>query len=117
VAAFRPSPHTAVYAASKAFVTSFSEGLHYELAPHGVTVSTICPGFTRTEFQDRAEYDIDGIPDALWQTAEEVAEAALEGVARKRSQVVPGGLNRAAVAGLRFLPSAITRRVAPGGNQ
>ncbi|HZU50857.1 MAG TPA: SDR family oxidoreductase, partial [Sphingomicrobium sp.] len=49
-AAFQPGPKMAVYFATKAFVLSFTEALHEELKPHGVSVSCLCPGPTRTEF-------------------------------------------------------------------
>ena len=51
VASFQPAPHLAVYAATKAYVTSFSESLHGEMGSSGVVVSALCPGLTRTEFQ------------------------------------------------------------------
>ncbi|MEM7276189.1 MAG: SDR family oxidoreductase [Actinomycetota bacterium] len=111
VAGFGPSPRTATYAANKAFVTSFSEAVHAELGPHGVVVTCLCPGLTRTEFQDRAEYDASGIPDALWQSAEEVAEAGLRGLAAGKAIVVPGSHNKALRAAMQAAPSSLVRRI------
>jgi len=54
VAGFTPTPHAGLYGATKAFVLSFSEALHEELSPHGITVTALCPGLTKTEFSDVA---------------------------------------------------------------
>ncbi len=99
------------YSATKAFVTSLSESLHAELRPHGVHVCALCPGFTRTEFQRRAEYDTSTIPDAAWQTADAVAMAGLRGVEKNRPIVVPGALNKVGVGVLNALPARLRRRV------
>ncbi|MGB5760022.1 MAG: SDR family oxidoreductase, partial [Acidimicrobiales bacterium] len=79
VAGFGPSPKAATYAATKAFVTSFSEALHMELGPFGVVVSCLCPGLTRTEFQQRANSPTAAVPAAFWQSADVVAAAGLRG--------------------------------------
>ena len=112
VVGFGPSPGAATYAATKAFVTSLSEAIHMELAPHGVVVSCLCPGLTRTEFQQRAGHDADDIPDRLWQSAETVARAGLAGMATGRPIVVPGAHNRALRAAMAAAPSSLVRRVA-----
>lgn len=112
IAAFVPSPGTAIYGASKAFVVSFGEALHQELADTGVVVSTICPGFTRTEFQTRAEYDASSIPGPLWQTSDRVAELALAGLAKGAPRIVPGVHNKAAAGITKLLPAFVNRRVA-----
>lgn len=77
----------------------------------GVTVTALCPGLTRTEFQDRA-----GIPDMeapgfVWQTADEVAAAGLEGAAAGKAVVIPGVLNKGASRLLRSLPRGVTRAI------
>ena len=112
VAGFGPSPKSATYAATKAFVTSFSEALHVELGPLGIVVTCLCPGLTRTEFQQRANFETQAIPDALWQSAETVAEAGLRGLAKGQAIVVPGAQNKALRAALKASPSAVVRRVA-----
>ncbi len=111
MAGFTSTPGTATYAATKAFVTSLSESLHAELLPHGVHVCALCPGFTRTEFQSRAEYDTSSVPAAAWQTAEEVAMAGLRGVEKNRPIVVPGTLNKVGAGLINAVPAWLRRRV------
>ncbi len=112
IAGLVPSPSTATYGASKAFVVSFGLALNQELGPKGVNVSTICPGFTRTEFQERAEYDASKIPGFMWQSADDVAAAALAGVDRGTPRVVPGLSNKMAANTTKILPGFINRRIA-----
>ena len=111
MAAFTATPGGATYSATKAFVTSLSESLHAELRPHGVHVCALCPGFTRTEFQTRAEYDTSSIPDVAWQTADEVASAGLRGVEKNRPIVIPGALNKVGAGAINALPARLRRRV------
>lgn len=106
---FMAAPGSATYAATKAFVTSLSEAMHAELQPHGVHVTALCPGFTRTEFQDRAGYDTSNLPDFVWQSATDVAEAGLRGVASNRTVVVPGAMNKVGVAVIKLLPGGVRR--------
>jgi uncharacterized protein len=101
-AAFQPLPGSAVYAASKSFVLSFSEAIRTELRGTGVSVTAVCPGPVRTEFTEVA--GVPGVeertPGAFWMSAEDVARHAVDGAERDRRVVVPGVLNRAtALAG------------------
>ena len=111
MAGFTATPGGATYSATKAFVTSLSESLHGELRHHGVHVTALCPGFTRTEFQRRADYDTSSIPDRAWQTATEVATAGLRGVEKNRPVVVPGALNKIGAGVINTLPAGLRRRV------
>ncbi len=111
VAGFGPAPGAATYAATKAFVTSFSEALHAELGPQGVTVSCLCPGLTHTEFQQRAGSSTDHTPAFLWQSAEAVAEAGLAGLERGRAVVVPGAHNKILTAGIKVAPLGLIDRI------
>ncbi|MGH9353634.1 MAG: SDR family NAD(P)-dependent oxidoreductase [Terriglobia bacterium] len=86
-ASFQPLPYTSVYAASKAFVTSFSTGLAEELRPHGVKVITLCPGTTRTKFFEAGEYSTVRLRGGF-QTPEKVAEAGLKQLDRGSGLVV-----------------------------
>ncbi len=83
-AAFQPGPKMAVYFATKAFVLSLTEALHEELKPHGIKVSCLCPGPTRTEFGDVAGFGGNGMFDRVAMNAAEVVEAGLKGLDANR---------------------------------
>ena len=110
MAAFQPLPSNAVYAATKAFVLSLSEATPAELAGTGVTLTAVCPGPVRTEFMaasDLPEDIEDTTPDLIWTTAEAVARAAVDGAAKGKRVVVPGGLlNRAGALSGQHAPRA-----------
>jgi short-subunit dehydrogenase len=108
-AAFQPLPGFATYAASKAFVHSFSEALHAELSGTGVSVTSLCPGFTRTEFDQRAgaEDAAAKLPGFTWMDSEPVAREAIEGMIAGKRTVVPGVLNKAVSTSGRFVPRTV----------
>jgi short-subunit dehydrogenase len=108
VAGFLPGPGSAVYYAGKAFVLSFSEALHGELAPLGIRVTCLCPGPVPTEFQARAGVAGAKPPPVLAQSPERVAAAGYRGLMRGERVVVPGLANRL-VAGL--VPRLVPRQV------
>ena len=107
VAGFVPGPSSATYYASKAFVVSFTEALHYELRPKGVRVSVLCPGPVATEFQSRAGIPDLKIPWYLDEPAARVAEIGYRGLMRGRRVVVAGLGNKILVALLRILPNSL----------
>jgi short-subunit dehydrogenase len=109
-AAFQGVPYMATYAATKAFVLSFSEALWDENRAHGVHVMALCPGVTETNFFEVAK--IDRPPMRIVQTAEEVVEAALRGLARKKSVVISGWANWLTVEAERFVPRNTVTKVA-----
>jgi short-subunit dehydrogenase len=112
-AAFQPVPFLCVYAASKAFVLSFTEGLAEEVRDRGVQVQALCPGLTRTEFLEVAETHRGLLVTRLpMLTPEAVALASLRGLDRGRVRVVAGWSNRLVAAVERVVPSRVTRRVA-----
>jgi short-subunit dehydrogenase len=112
-ASFQPLPMQAGYAATKAFVLSFTESLHAELAGTGVNVSALCPGPVKTEFVDVAEIpDADRMPGFMWADAAEVAEAGIKGLERGKRVVIPGVLNRAGAIGGQHAPRSLYLRVA-----
>lgn len=111
VAGFMPGPYMATYCATKAFVKSFSEAVAAEVAGTGVHVLCVCPGFTRTEFQSRAEVDVSRVPGFAWMSADEVADQAVRAVGRK-SLLVNGTMNSVTASMVRFVPSGLATWVA-----
>ncbi len=112
VAAFAATPDSATYSAAKAFVLMFTEAIHDEVAPSGVHVSVLCPGFTRTNFQANAGLEATGLPGFVWADAEDVVRAGLAALERNQAVCVPGWVNKLTAATPRFSPRPITRRVA-----
>lgn len=94
MASLQGMPMTAVYSATKAFITSLGEALYEEHKGTGVTVTTVLPGLTRTEFHQRGRWDLDNWPSVGWQSAEAVATEALRAAARSRPETVSGWHNR-----------------------
>jgi short-subunit dehydrogenase len=115
MASLQPVPRNATYGATKAFVTSFTESLHEELRGSGVTATAVLPGFTRTEFQQRAGLReggaASGMPGFVWQSAGDCAREAIAATAKGRAVHVTGALNRVVAAASAPLPRAVKRRV------
>lgn len=109
-AAFQAVPYMATYAATKAFVLSFSEALWEENRAHGVHVMALCPGVTETNFFQAAK--IDRPPMRTIQTPEEVVETALRALKRHKSTVISGWGNWLTVEAERFVPRATVTKVA-----
>jgi uncharacterized protein len=110
VAGFQPLPRQSTYAASKAFVLSFTEALSSDLKGTGVTATALCPGPVKSEFTDQHEgFDAaDSSPDFIWMTSEDTARAAVAGLERGKRVVVPGIGNRLnAIAGQHVPRSAL----------
>jgi short-subunit dehydrogenase len=107
LAGFMPGPGMAVYYASKAYVLSFTEALHRELAPRGVRVTALCPGPVPTEFQARAGISEDQFPQFLARSAARVADEGYRGLMRGQRIVIPGTTNRVAALLPRFLPRGL----------
>ena len=112
LAAYQPAPNSATYAATKAFVNSFTHAVHEEARGTGVHVMVVCPGYTHTEFHERAGLGPTGVPEFAWQSAEQVVAAALRDLDRRRSVSIPGALNRTAAAFSSAAPAGVSRRVA-----
>jgi hypothetical protein len=107
VAAFLPGPGMAVYYASKAFVLSFSEALHHELAGRGIRVTALCPGPVPTEFQARSGMQLNAAARILELPAERVAQMGYDAFLRGDRVVIAGIGNRIAVFLMRFVPNAL----------
>lgn len=111
--AFQPGPLMAVYFASKAYVVSFSEALHNEVHDQGITVTTLCPGPTRTEFQSRAGMDASKLfsgPNVM--DARTVAGIGYRAMMDGKSLVVAGRLNALTVFLTRFAPRQLAASMA-----
>ena len=115
VAGLQPIPNMATYAATKAFVTSFSESLHEELRGRGVTVTALLPGFTKTGFQARA--GVSRLPTWAWMDAGRVADDALAATAAGRAVCIPGLAWKAISAITSPLPRGLVRRVMGAGQK
>jgi short-subunit dehydrogenase len=109
-AAFQAVPFMATYAATKAFVLSFSEALWEENRPRGVHVMALCPGVTETNFFEAARGKKP--PARVAQTPEEVVDVALRGLARRKAVVVSGWTNLFMVESERLVPRALVTRMA-----
>jgi uncharacterized protein len=108
IASFIYSAGSVNYCASKAYLTSFSEGLAAELRSSGVRVQALCPGFTRSEFHQRMEVDAGGLPPWMWLSAERVVRASLRNLHRRGPVVcVPSVRYKLMVMVLRHLPRSL----------
>lgn len=109
-AGFQPIPFFATYAATKAFVTSFSEAIAEENRPFGVHILALCPGTTDTGF-----FEASGIKDPIRvkgvQTPEQVVDAALRALKRGRSKVVSGWMNYLVATAVNLIPNSLITRV------
>ena len=102
----------AVYYATKAFVLSFSEALHDEAKPHGVRVTALCPGPTRTEFGEVAGFSKGAEIGGIWMDAEPVVRKGLKALDANRAVVITGTLNKAVAFSTRLAPRPLARKIA-----
>ncbi len=114
VAAFLPR---GTYAAAKAWVNSFGEWAAAEYGPRGVTVTTLCPGFTRTEFHERMGVGRNSAPEYLWLDADFVVREALADFDKGRVLSVPGAHYKAIAGAARAVPSSVLRRFQSWGRR
>jgi len=112
--AFQPLPTMATYSASKAFVLSFSQAIAADLADTGVSVTTLCPGPVKTPFIDAAslEREASSLPEFVWESSPDVADAGVDGMEKGRGVVVPGKLNRLGSIYGQHVPRSIFTSVA-----
>ncbi|HET9527710.1 MAG TPA: SDR family oxidoreductase [Pyrinomonadaceae bacterium] len=109
-AGFQPVPYMATYAATKAFVLSFSQALWEENRQHGVHVMALCPGVTDTNFF--AASKMDRPPMRTIETPEEVVDTALRALARRKPSVISGWTNWFAIEAERFVPRSFVIKIA-----
>lgn len=107
IGSFAPCPHDAVYAASKSYVLSFTNAIRAELAGTGVTVSTLCPGATKTEFAKKTKMENTRLFTNFVMEADSVAEIAYKGMMKGEKVIIPGLINRLLVASLPMTPSSV----------
>jgi uncharacterized protein len=111
IGSFQPGPFNATYSATKAFVLSFSEALHEEVRGTGVNVLAVCPGLTRTDFQQRGGFDTEWAPKAAWTSPEVVVERALRAIGKGKAVCVPGLQNRMTASMTHLAPRSVVRRI------
>jgi uncharacterized protein len=110
VASFLYSAGNVNYCATKAYLTTFSEGVAAELAGTGVAVQALCPGFTHTEFHDRMKIEKPGVPDWMWLSSSQVVRTSLRTLERRGPVVcVPGMHYKIMVLLLRLMPRSLLR--------
>jgi short-subunit dehydrogenase len=107
VAAFVPR---GTYSAAKAWAVSFSESLAADLRGTGVRVMALCPGFTHTEFHERAELETDSVPGWMWLDADYVVEAALRDLRRGVLVSIPGPQYKMLTVASRLVPRGVRTR-------
>lgn len=107
IVGFQAVPGMALYAATKAFVISFSEALSEELQNTGVSVTALCPGLTDTDMGD--QFKASGIPSSVMSSVEEVAREGYRGMIQREPIKVPGILNQALVGWLSLQPRWLVR--------
>jgi short-subunit dehydrogenase len=108
VAGFVP---TSTYGAAKGWVTAFTETLAHELAGSGVSATALCPGFTHTEFHERANLDMSGTPKAMWLEADWLVRDCLDDVRAGKVVSVPGVQYKVIAGVAQLVPHSLMRAV------
>ncbi|MFU8850885.1 SDR family NAD(P)-dependent oxidoreductase [Micromonospora sp. SL1-18] len=111
VAGFGVPMPGSTYSASKAWVTNFSESIGRSVAPFGVRVMALCPGYTRTGYHERAGIDMSRIPAWMWLRADDVVDEGLRDLRKGKLVSVPGWKYKLVVAGLRHAPRRLLHGV------
>jgi short-subunit dehydrogenase len=107
VAAFTP---LGTYSAAKAWGVSFARGVNSAVRDRGVSVTAVCPGFTRTEFHERMRVSTGGTPSFLWLDVRQLVRLALRGIDRGHSVVIPTVRYRVLATILRLVPDRLLAR-------
>ncbi|GAB3728992.1 SDR family oxidoreductase [Hymenobacter agri] len=115
-AAYQAVPSLTLYAASKAFLLSFSRGLRYELKDSNIAVSCLSPGATTTSFADRAGMgaELQATANKVSMTAEAVAETAVNGLLAGEAEIIPGVLNKVSAGLTSVVPKGLVEKIAAG---
>jgi short-subunit dehydrogenase len=107
IAGFLPGPGMAVYYATKAYVLSFSEALHHELAGRGIRVTALCPGPVQTEFQMRSGMTLPAVAKLFELPAARVAQIGHDALKRGKRVAISGIANQLAVSLMHFVPNGL----------
>jgi short-subunit dehydrogenase len=115
-AAYQAVPSLSLYAASKAFLLSFSRGLRYELKISNISVTCLSPGATTTSFADRAGMgaELQATANKVSMTPEAVAAAAVAGLLAGEAEIIPGVLNKVSAGLTSVVPKGIVEKIAAG---
>lgn len=111
MAAFMPGPWMSVYYATKAFLLSFSQAIDYELKPHGITVTTLCPGPTESEFKVRAGSQRSRLFESFVMDAPRVARVGYEGMMKGKAVAIPGLRNKLIPVATRLTPRPLIAKL------
>ena len=112
VGAFQPSPSFAAYSATKSYVMLFSEALDFELKGTGISVTTLYPGATKTEFFEVANTKVNKLVENSLMTATSVASIALEAMFNRKRSIVPGSMNKISTLLVQLLPRKLATYIA-----
>ncbi|WP_069659462.1 SDR family NAD(P)-dependent oxidoreductase [Arcticibacter eurypsychrophilus] len=114
-AAYQAVPTLALYAASKAFILSFTRALRFELKNSSVSVSCLCPGPVNTGFAERAGLNgLSQVAQKFNMNPDQVAATAVKGLFNKKSEIIPGITNMISAYGSRFFPKSLIEKIAAG---
>jgi short-subunit dehydrogenase len=112
IGAYQPSPLYAVYAATKAYVLFFSQAMNYELRGTGVTVTTLCPGLTESEFHEVADHVKPKSMDKLMMPARQVANIGISAMFKGKAVITPGFMNKLSAFMVKLFPRSWSTAVA-----
>ncbi|MFL2528072.1 MAG: SDR family NAD(P)-dependent oxidoreductase [Candidatus Azotimanducaceae bacterium] len=108
IAGFQPIPSMGLYAASKAYVISFSESLAEQVSDHGISVTALCPGVTDTPATKQI---LDDLPTFVVSSSDEVAEEGYRALMAEETICIPGIANKAALTWVKFQPRSLIRKI------
>lgn len=112
IGAFQPSPVYAVYSAAKAYVLSFSYAMNHELKGTGVSITSLCPGITETEFHQVAGHEKTGFMKSFSMTSRKVAEIGVNAMMKGKAKVIPGLSNKFNSFLMESMPRAFSTGIA-----
>jgi len=111
VGSWVPTPYMATYSATKAFILSFSDAIAAEVAGKGVGVLALCPGATKTEFQEVAGVS-ESVPEFTYMSAQVVVRQAIAAAKSGKRTLVPGWMNKVMIGSTRLTPRSVLAKVA-----